>query len=261
MLAPSNDRQAQIELRSCSTADEARSRVGRIRAHVEDIKTEIIAAWEGRDWLALGYQSWDEYCTTEFGAAIAIPKSEQAELVFHLRDHGMSLRAIESATGISKSTVARQAPTVPSGTVTGVNGKTYRPTSVSDEPLTSQIDDLFDGIRQSLGIPDDEWAQLLRVGREEGGQMPDGGARDLEPAEPSAHDAPSTPAYEYRVRWTWNRDKNPTYKTFKTLAGARKWSDEKATHFHLLHDLAIERREVSPWQPLPAKGDCSGADR
>lgn len=37
----------------------------------------------------------------------------------------MSTRAIASATGMSKSQINREMPTVPNGTVQGVNGKTY----------------------------------------------------------------------------------------------------------------------------------------
>lgn len=118
-------------LQDSSKADLARARVQKIRAHVEDVKALIIEAYEGRDWETLRYATWDDYCTAEFGAAIAIPKDERAELVFHLRDHGLSLRAIESATGISKATAARTlASGVPSETpakTTGTDGKKYKP--------------------------------------------------------------------------------------------------------------------------------------
>lgn len=73
------------------------------------VMTELIKeAYQGRVWDALGYTSWDEYVTREFGAGqLRIPKEERTEYVASLRDSGMSERAIASATGLSKTTINR----------------------------------------------------------------------------------------------------------------------------------------------------------
>lgn len=64
-------------------------------------------AWQGRAWLALGYQSWDEYIDREFGTApMALPRERRKDAVKSLRDLGWSVRAIAAATGAGKSTIA-----------------------------------------------------------------------------------------------------------------------------------------------------------
>ena len=88
-----------------AAADAARARVNRIRSHVEDIKSEIVAAYRERDWDALGYDSWEEYCSAEFGGTIELPRSEREPLHFALREHGLSTRAIAAVTGVHKDTV------------------------------------------------------------------------------------------------------------------------------------------------------------
>jgi hypothetical protein len=156
----------------------ARSRVNKIRSMVEDVKVLIVEAWENRDWIALGYDTWDLYCTTEFGASVAIPRDERAELVFHLRDHGMSLRAIEQATGISKDTAARDLSTVADETVetvTGVNGKAYKAKSAPVEEVVSEPD-AAEHMSEFL------WAQLLSNTRSD----------DLEEASRVCHEAGDT---------------------------------------------------------------------
>ena len=130
------------------TADEARSLVSAIRANLEDLKTSVVKAYKGRAWQALGYTSWETFCKEEFGAVI--PLSERGEIVLHLRDEGLSLRAIAAVTGVSKDTVARELPTVsnetvgppPQATITGLNGKTYtpRPAVIDAEVVTDSLD-------------------------------------------------------------------------------------------------------------------------
>jgi hypothetical protein len=97
------------------------------RALTDDIKRDmdvvwgkVVRAYHGRADIALGYTSWDEYCVKEFGTTrLRIPSEERAELVTSLRQAGLSYRALESATGISKSTASRIAKesTVLNGTV------------------------------------------------------------------------------------------------------------------------------------------------
>lgn len=62
----------------------------------------------GRVWLSLGYESWDAYTSTEFGATrLKLPREERQESVASLRESGLSIRAIASGLGISDQTVQR----------------------------------------------------------------------------------------------------------------------------------------------------------
>lgn len=91
----------------------------------------IVRAYHGRAWEALGYTSWDAYCEGEFGQArLALPAEERRERVRSLREHGLSTRAIASATGASKGTVSNDlADTAGAQSwapdVTGIDGKSY----------------------------------------------------------------------------------------------------------------------------------------
>lgn len=58
---------------------------------------------------ALGYTSWDDYCTREFGTTrLRLPREERTEVVASLRESGLSLRAIAAATGDHYSTISRE---------------------------------------------------------------------------------------------------------------------------------------------------------
>lgn len=68
----------------------------------------IVKAYIERAWDALGYTSWDEYCSAEFSTTrLRLPREERAEVVSSLRDSGLSLRAIEAATGVSRPTIIK----------------------------------------------------------------------------------------------------------------------------------------------------------
>ncbi len=77
------------------------------------IKMKLIQTWEsvvdayrGRAWEALGYESWDDYCASEFPTSrLRLPREERAEVISSLRESGLSQRAISAATGLSKGTV------------------------------------------------------------------------------------------------------------------------------------------------------------
>lgn len=163
-------------------ADVARDLTDRIRRQLEFTWDLVIQAYEGGAWLALGYKSWNDYCVKEFGSQhIAIPREDRNEIVGSLREAGLSLRAISSATGISKDTVARSltgSSTVANETVDesdgnssepepikikGVNQKTYssqpsKPKPKKDDsieqPLDGQVDigDALDMSLEDLGI-------------------------------------------------------------------------------------------------------------
>ena len=89
-------------------ATEARELTDRMKTGVAVMSELIKEAYQGRAWDALGYTSWDEYVTREFGTGqLRIPKEERTEYVASLRESGMSERAIASATGLSKTTINR----------------------------------------------------------------------------------------------------------------------------------------------------------
>lgn len=88
-------------------ANAARRLTDQIRMVTEAMWQSVVKAWEGRVWLALGYGSWDEYCSQEFGTSrIALPREERDGVVMSLHTMGMSTRAIASATGVSKGSVS-----------------------------------------------------------------------------------------------------------------------------------------------------------
>lgn len=85
---------------------DARALTDQIRAAVGSVWDLIVEAYTSRAWATLGYESWDDYTRWEFdGARIALPREDRQEVVASLRDSGLSLRAIASATGVSKGTV------------------------------------------------------------------------------------------------------------------------------------------------------------
>lgn len=133
-------------------ATRARDLTDKIKAGVEGIWQLITEAYTSRAWSALGYPSWDEYCTREFGTSrLGLPREERMTTVRSLRDSGLSIRAITAATGISDKTVMRdlrqvsetttpaQAPAPPAMiTSAGMRQPTSDPVAAirrDDEPL------------------------------------------------------------------------------------------------------------------------------
>jgi hypothetical protein len=58
--------------------------------------------------MPLGYSNWDAYCKAEFPTSrLRLPREERAEVVASLRESGLSIRAIEAATGVSRKTVIK----------------------------------------------------------------------------------------------------------------------------------------------------------
>lgn len=112
------------------SAQDARSLTDKIKAGTAALWELIKEAYVSRAWDSLGYSSWDDYCTQEFGTSrIRLPREERREVVASMREIGMSTRAIASATGNSKDTVARSLRAGVSNAtpapVTGTDGKTY----------------------------------------------------------------------------------------------------------------------------------------
>lgn len=90
----------------------ARALTDQIRNTREALWDLIVRAYVERAWSALSYGSWDEYCTYEFGPGLpTLTRSQRPGVVEFLRQSGLSLRAIQSATGISRNTIIKDLDT------------------------------------------------------------------------------------------------------------------------------------------------------
>lgn len=100
-------------------AEYARDITNKIRAGLEGVFQLIKAAYGGHAWSVLGYASWDAYIQSEFGHLyLRPPREEREEVIGSLRDAGMSIRAIATATQLGRTTVQREIDSagVPDGT-------------------------------------------------------------------------------------------------------------------------------------------------
>ncbi|MEU9323257.1 hypothetical protein AB0D91_05495 [Streptomyces canus] len=125
------------------THDEARALTDRIKIAAEGTWQLIREAYISRTWAVLGYDTWDAYCTAEFGETrLRLPREERQEVVASLRDSGLSARAISAATGVSEPTVRRDlAGASFDAPVIGRDGKTYtvtRETEVVDAEIVDE---------------------------------------------------------------------------------------------------------------------------
>lgn len=129
------------------TAVDARRITDQIKAGVEAVWHLIEQAYTTRAWSALGYQSWDDYCTREFGTSrLRLPREERQEVVASLRESGLSIRAIAAATGDHYSTISRELGRVADATpdaepipITGTDGKTYKPKPADYFPVEGPL--------------------------------------------------------------------------------------------------------------------------
>jgi hypothetical protein len=116
------------------THDEARALTDRIKIAVEGTWQLIREAYTSRTWAVLGYDSWDAYCTAEFGEArLRLPREERQEVVASMRESGMSYPAISAATGMSVGTAHATAQAFKTESLPrtqGTDGKSY----ASSEP-------------------------------------------------------------------------------------------------------------------------------
>lgn len=145
------------ELAAMGEAD-ARDLIDSLKQAVEIAERQIIRAWQGRAWLALGYESWDEMIAAEFTSHyIKIAPDERRAAAIEMAKHGMSTRAIAPALGVSHQTVANDlAAGVKDLTpgeadeedadaepelreVTGRDGKTYTVTPKAADPVADAI--------------------------------------------------------------------------------------------------------------------------
>lgn len=111
-----------------ATAGEARALTDQIKVAVEGTWQLVQRAYQCRAWESLGYSSWDDYCTREFGTSrLRLPREERQEVVQSLREIGMSTRAIAAATGASVGTVHAEISS-------GVQNRTPDPDREDPEP-------------------------------------------------------------------------------------------------------------------------------
>jgi len=119
---------------------QARTLTERIRSAMGDLMAEVAKAWIGRVWLALGYESWEDYCKGEFvHSPLSLPRDERKAVVIMLRSQGMSTRAIGAAAGVSDGTVRNDLATaqnyaVDEASVIGLDGRT-RTYTITDRPI------------------------------------------------------------------------------------------------------------------------------
>lgn len=129
------------EIVEVASAEEARKLTDRIRESASTYWADIAVAYKAHAWLSLGYGCWDEYCTGEFDdIAVPLPKEGLPAVVRSLRESGLSVRAISSVTGQSKSAVSRQVSQ--SGTpaqVQGSDGKQYPPTPKTRDTYSAEV--------------------------------------------------------------------------------------------------------------------------
>ncbi|MGO1697432.1 MAG: DNA-binding response regulator [Micrococcaceae bacterium] len=182
------------------TPEAARDLTDQIRTGLEGVFHLIKAAYRGRAWVVLGFSSWDEYVRREFGNLyLRPPLEERQDVVVSLRQAGMSLRSIATATQMSKDTVHReltnatvsnetdaQVSTATSGTILGIDGKqrpkihpNHQSKSVDKnpgpvegevvEPLPGQVsvDDVLDMPAADLGVAPLDIDQLAHQDQEQ----------------------------------------------------------------------------------------------
>ena len=90
-------------------AAQARNLTDKIKVAVEGTWQLITEAYTTRAWAALGYSSWDDYCTREFGTSrLRLPREDRQEIVSSMREQGLSIRAIAAATGEPVMTVQNE---------------------------------------------------------------------------------------------------------------------------------------------------------
>ncbi len=112
------------------------------REHFAKLAELVEAAKNSQVHLALGFPSWTAYLADALGGQMELSSDSRREVVALMAGHGMSERAISAAVGVSQSTVHRDLGQVihddspadaedieskPAQSVTGIDGKNYRP--------------------------------------------------------------------------------------------------------------------------------------
>lgn len=229
------------------TAAQARELTDRIKVGVEAIWELVKQAYQARAWVALGYDSWDDYCTREFGTSrIRLPREERQEVVASMREIGMSTRAIASATGMSKDTAARALSGVANETpapVTGTDGKTYtprpQPQPEPEEPELPQATALAQSDLDELNAEPPTWQPA--------GHMRDTDLADLK-KEKTQHDQPRSEAITNQFTSAIS-DLTRVANRFRRIADDKNFPRNKekvaAMHRHDLNRLIGELQTIA----------------
>lgn len=160
-----------------STRDEAVARAERIRAGIlslTDLQADIAAAYQAQDWTTLGYNTWEDYITGEYGGQMPrLDKASRRELVVNLRGEGLSTRALAVATGQSQANVrndltdAGEQKCSPAP-VTGRDGKTYTPTAApTPEQKPHRRRPLLDRVHELARKLNSDTRELKRIGEDD----------------------------------------------------------------------------------------------
>lgn len=143
------------------TARDARALTDQIRLHVGTLLPLIKEAYQRRADLALGYDSWAEYCDAEL-RGLRMPLAERQAATAELRAEGLSTRAIAAALGTSDATARRDlaATTAAEGAperVTGLDGRSHpasKPrTAAGAVATTAPADGAEDSSDRSVDAP------------------------------------------------------------------------------------------------------------
>lgn len=127
-MSAGGDLVTEVEPRQL-TENEAQELTASIYGHLDQAWTKIKEAYYGRADIAMGYDSWDEYCKGEFqGAYLRLPRETRREVVATLTEAGLSQRAIAASLGVHKNTVIRDQDRTHLGPVAdapGLDGKLH----------------------------------------------------------------------------------------------------------------------------------------
>lgn len=105
-------------------ATAARALTTQLQGLLDEALMLLRAAFEGRAWAALGYDSWAAYVDVEL-AGFSLPPEMALTTARELRAAGWSHRAIAAPLHMSEPTVRRQTKDVIPGQVIGADGRTY----------------------------------------------------------------------------------------------------------------------------------------
>lgn len=128
------------------TPEEIRAGVDEVREWVDEYpEATVLALWEARAWVEMGYDSWDALVAGEWSRSIVLPRPERREVVGRLRQEGMSTRAIAAAVGVSHPTIQSDLKSTGKDLpdeITSLDGRTRPATQparvIEPEVLTSQ---------------------------------------------------------------------------------------------------------------------------
>lgn len=139
-----------------ATRDEALVRAASIREGIERFAREVLPqigeAFLRRDWVALGYHSWESYVRREFRLdRVRLPRADRQDAAVALRVLGMSTRAIAASLGADQKTVrndldaaASAGVDVAPAAVAGADGKQYAPARPVVEPVVQELAPVVD---------------------------------------------------------------------------------------------------------------------